>query len=80
MESRFKQFCAGDVCSVFYRGVVVALIQVTKINRYSMEGMDGEHPCKVTSVGDNSELRFYVESGPNRETVLRQVKLRREPR
>ena len=82
-KSKFPELAPGDTVRIIYHGAAAALMQVTKVNSYSIEGMDGESKCKITWVSD-SELRFYGELGPdilhgdwNRTTVLRNVQIRK---
>jgi hypothetical protein len=49
-------------------------MQVTKIKEHSISGLDGDQKCKITQVSP-TELRFYAEISPNRESVLRDVKV-----
>ncbi len=82
-EGPFTGIAPGDALRILYHGTTAALITVTRINHYSLEGKDGEFPCKVTIVGPLQfapELRFYAELGPNRQTVLRDVRIRKEVR
>lgn len=65
----------GDILRVIYHGAPTALMIVTKVNNYSIEGLDGETKCRITLVGISTELRFYAELSPNRQTVLRHVKV-----
>ena len=66
----------GDVIRVVYHEAPTALMKVTRVNRHSFHGLDGEWQCKVTVVSD-TELRFYGSLGPNRQTVLRNVRLQK---
>lgn len=69
----------GDILRVIYHGAPTSLMQVTKVNKHSIEGLDGEHRCKITKVSE-TDFRFYVELGPNRQTVLRNIRFIAEQR
>jgi hypothetical protein len=71
----FAGLKAGDAVRVIYHEAPTELIQLTKINNYSIEGKAGEFACKVTLVGANNEMRLYITVAENRERVLRGVRL-----
>ena len=73
-DGPFADFRSGDVIRVIYHDAPTALMIITRIKAHSLEGLDGESKCKVTIVSP-TELRFYGEIGPNRQTVLRDVAL-----
>jgi hypothetical protein len=66
----------GDVVRVIYHGAPTSLLVITKVKEFSIEGKDGEYPCKITLVG--SELRFYGPIINNVQSVLRNVRLVKE--
>lgn len=70
--TKFPGIGPGDVLSIIYHGAQASLIQVTKVNQYSVEGRDGEASCKLTWVSER-DMRFYASLGPNRQSVLRPV-------
>jgi hypothetical protein len=74
IEGPFAGLKPGDVISIVYHGAPTSLMRVTKVRNYSLEGLDGEFKCRVTIVTP-TELRFYGELGPNRETVLRGIRI-----
>lgn len=75
-DGPFAGLSAGDLVQVLYDGAQAALIQITQVNRHSLEGIEGGFKCKVTLVS-LWDLRFYAELGPNRQTVLRPISLRK---
>jgi hypothetical protein len=75
MSLHFNDYKTGDIVSVIYHGAQCALVKLSEIKDWSMKGYDGEEECKITKVGISSELRFYATIGPNRQSVLRYVKL-----
>lgn len=73
-DGPFRDILPGDLLRVVYHGAPTALMRVTRVKQHALIGHEGGIACKVTKVGDR-ELRFYAELGPNRQTVLRDVKL-----
>ncbi len=75
-EGPFADIALEDLVGIRYHNAPAVLMRVTKINKHSIEGYDGMHKCKVTIVSP-TELRCYCELGPDRQSVLRDVKLER---
>ena len=73
----FTDYKVGDIVSVVYHGAQCAMVRVTKVNAWSMEGLDGDSECKVTKVGIGPEFRLYATLGPGRRSVLRHVQLKK---
>jgi hypothetical protein len=75
-DGPFQGLSTGDLVYVIYDGAPTALIRLTRVKQHALEGTEGEYKCRITMVTPR-DLRFYAELGPNRETVLRPITLRR---
>lgn len=73
--NHFEGIVVGSVVRVLYDGAQCALMVVSDVNNYSLIGNDGPYKCKVTFLPVTNEFRFYAPIGPNRRSVLRNVKI-----
>jgi hypothetical protein len=70
----FAGIVPGDLIRVIYHGAPTALMLIDSVKQYSIHGMDGTQPCKITMVSP-TDLRFYARLSEVRETVLRQISI-----
>ena len=74
-DGPFAGLRPGSLVRVIYDGAPAALMVVARVKQHAIEGAEGEIPCRVTLVSP-TDLRFYAELSPSRQTVLRPVTIR----